>query len=574
MKSYVSLLVRNRKVHLVVFLTALIVAIFHTLHSQGISVDYKTFDPHANVPRYQTISEHIKNGFFVTDVRVQRCLRGFSCLLPESAPPSFWVKLPCKLNLYPHGFHLFNYYLYVEKTKGNEAQRFIMDVQFTATDKQPLSQHKKSKWLSHKISSKSYVWINYVENIDFAVDMVRDINVFYGKQDMIDAREHWKFSPQPLLLPLKQTIQPKLSMLMVAVNDEMAIFNKDQLFDNVFKKNEVITTVDPHFKILQISDMHIGQDSVMCIGDRCKFDVRTLKFINEVIEVEGDVSFVMFTGDMIDFTRVKHYELAVLKALAPVLKARIPFAFTFGDSEHEWSDPRTKINILNFIASLPGCYNKPVRDLDRRMHGLTNGNLKVYRLPAAGSKEEYDYSKLALEKPSAVLTYLDSEEMYVDETQSNYLYRILNRLSEVDLKLLFLHNPLPNFRPLGKFKLIGSYNEKHKLQTKLSQMFLGDVKECGYRAVCVGHEHENDLCIWDDSGNKLALLCYSGVAGESAVTRINKNFKRGLRVLDLNFERNEIFSWKRQMLANSKPETKDIQLVWNREDDEKVSKNG
>lgn len=563
-KSFVSVLVRNRKIHFLVFISAFFALAFHTLGRQGITVEYSTLDPHSGELTYDTVSQTIKNGLVVSDVKVQRCLRGFACSAPQDRLPSFWVKIPTKLNLYPLKAHPFNYYMYVEKTALNDSPRFVLDVQFTVKNAEPLTPEGEAKWMSHKIASNSYLWVKYLENMDFAAPVVRDVNVLFGKHDMIDARQHWKFSPAPVLLPLKQDIHPKISLLTVAVNDEMLIFNADQEFDSVLKKNEMIVTVDPKFKVLQISDMHVGQDSAKCVGDDCKFDMRTLNFIKEVISHENDVSFVMFTGDLIDFSRARHFESAILKALAPVLLARIPFVFTFGDSEHEWSNPQTKVNILNFVASLPGCYNKKPSRLNHRIHGLTNGNIKVYRVPPSGSAASFDYNKLKLEEPSAVLTYLDSEQMYVDETQSNYLYRLKNQMPAVDLKMLFFHNPLPNFRPVGKFKLIGSYNEKHKLHTLSSKEFLSDVKKCGYRAVCVGHEHENDSCIWDESDDQTALLCFSGVAGESADTRLDKNFERRLRVFDINFDKKEIVSWKRKSGDNK---VVDPQQIWKSKDD-------
>lgn len=569
-KSYLNLLVRNRKIHLLVFVVFLLSAAFHTMVRQGVTLDYSTYDPHSSELTYQSISETIHSTLLVTDVRIQRCVRGFSCSAPVNTEPGFWVKVPTKLNLYPTSIHLFNYYLYVEKTKGAEAKRYVVDIQFTSKNEPPSSK-VELKWLSHKVGSQSYIWIGYMETLDFEAPLIRDVNVLYGKHDMSDARDHWKFSPTPIQLPFQQSIHPMLSTLIVAVNEELAIFTADQEFDNYLKKNEVFVNVDPGFKIIQISDMHIGQDSALCeaedgktgpTGRNCKFDINTLRFLEDVLKNEEDIKLVIFTGDIIDYSRVKHFESAILKALAPVLRAKIPFIFTFGDSDHEWSKPQSKINILNFISSLPRCYNKRPGDLNHRLHGLTNGNLNVYQVPPLGGQETFDYKTMKLDQPSAVITYLDSEEMYVDETQSTYIYRLSQTMKDVNFKLLFFHNPLPNFRPSGRVKLIGGYNEKHRIHTKTSAQFLSDVKDCGYRAVSVGHEHENDNCLWDDKDNKEILLCYSSVAGESANTRIDPNFERRLRVFDIRFDAQEIYSWKRKKGADQKSVSFDSQLIF------------
>ncbi|KAM9915557.1 hypothetical protein OXX59_010514, partial [Metschnikowia pulcherrima] len=124
----------------------------------------------------------------------------------------------------------------------------------------------------------------------------------------------------------------------------------------------------------------------------------------------------------------------------------------------------SKVNMMNFIASLPGCYNNKVANLDHRLHGLSNGNLKIYNVQPTEEGEEFDLQKLPLKSADALVTYLDSEGRSVKESQANYVYRTNHKPSaDTEHKLLFLHYPLPNFRPQGTVKLIGNYNEKHPL---------------------------------------------------------------------------------------------------------------
>lgn len=122
---------------------------------------------------------------------------------------------------------------------------------------------------------------------------------------------------------------------------------------------------------------------------------------------------------------------------------------------------------------------------------------------------------------------------------------------------MFFHYPLPNFRPDKEFKLIGSYNEKHKLETPTDRKFLHDAIDCGYKAISVGHEHENDACIWKEEKNKNILLCYSGITGESGITRLDEQYKRRLRVFEIDFDKNQILSWKR-----TKEQSLDPQAIW------------
>jgi len=194
---------------------------------------------------------------------------------------------------------------------------------------------------------------------------------------------------------------------------------------------------------------------------------------------------------------------------------------------------------LQFLSSLPNCYNY-IPNQDNHIHGLTNYNLKLLR--------NLDSN------PSAVLTILDSENHKIDASQINSLYRLNRDLPQDIFKLLFFHYPLPNFRPTGKFKLIGSYNEKHLLNAKTSYSYRDDIVNCGYNVISVGHEHENDACVLSEKyqpETKESLnevwLCYSGVTGDSGVTKLNEAFDRKLRVFEIKFDNKRLISWKRNM---------------------------
>lgn len=555
-KSTLGSLVRNRKVLFLLFVGLFFTVSVHTLHGQGITVQYKEILPHNQVLTYAPISQTIADNYLVTDVQIRKCMKGFSCLAPKpSSSKSTWHKIDTKLNLHEISFSSYNYYMYVEKTHGPDASVFVTDVQFNPSDKAP---NDKNKWKKHKVTSNLYVWINYMEQPDFETPYIRDVNLLFGTHDMKDTREHWKFNPAPIALPMKQSVQPHASLLAISVNDEMPIINSATEFESILKKNSLITTREPKFKIAQLSDLHIGLDQGRCFGEECKFDSGTLDFISLALESEGDIKLVVITGDLIDIERVKHIDSAVLKALSPILALKIPFVFTFGDSDWDWNNYHTKINILNFVSSLPNCYNKDVSQADHRMHGLTNYNIKVYREPPASDDNKYDYNKLDLGNPDAIVTVLDSEFAEVDATQSNFMYRVTLHLSpDMNHRLLFFHYPLPNFRPDKQFKLIGSYNEKHKLETPTDRKFLIDAIDCGYKAISVGHEHENDACIWKTELNKDVLLCYSGIAGESGITKLEKDFSRRFRIFQIDFDNNNILSWKR-----TAKEPFDPQAIW------------
>lgn len=558
MNAKLHSLLRNRKIHYLLASVTLLVALFHTVGHNGISIDYVR---ETEVDQsYMSTMETVLSNRVVTDVQIRRCLRGFNCAGPNEEQPAFWTKIPTRLNLFPMQLRLFNYFMYVQRATGNDAERYVTNLVFTVTDKVPDSPVKNSKWIRRRVAPNSFLWINYLDTIDFDVPVVRDVNVLFGKQDMRDSRRYWKFEPASIPLPGRHSIQAKVSMLRIAVTEEINIIQKEQEFNSVMKKNGILLTDDSRFKIIQMSDLHIGQDTGVCY-DKCKFDVNTLRFMREAIKQEDKVGLIVITGDMIDYRRAVHFESVVLKALSPILETDIPFVFTFGDSDFDPRSYAQKISVLNFIASLPNCYNNRFVDLDHRLHGLSNGNLKIYRSPPLKEGEEFDVNKLLLEEPSGMVTYLDSENQRVKDSQVNYIYRINHGFStSLQQKLLFFHYPLPNFRPQGKIKLIGSYNEKHPLPSKTDLKFLQDMKATGYKAVAVGHEHENDACIWDENEGGKAILCYSGVTGESANTRIDQDYKRRLRVFQFDFQSNRILSWKRDLEKSIDP-----QEIWSAE---------
>lgn len=547
MKSNILSLLGNRKIQLLIAACFCLFLSFHTIKNSGVSL--QSSQNINEIQSYASISQIINDNYLVSDIQIRLCLRGLECQPPTpSSKNSKWQKIQTKLNLYPVGFSLYNYYLYIEKTPKNDVSNYLTEIKFTLTNESPFSENSS---VSHKVSSSLYIWINYTTEVNLQVPVIRDVTLLFGTHDMKDSRRHWRYYPEPINLPVKQSVLPHISVLAISVKDELTVFREEQEFETLYKKNSILVTVDSTFKVMQLSDLHMGQDMGRCHeGGECKFDLKTMQFIETAIKTEATVKLVVVTGDMIDFERTRHVESAVLKALSPILEAGVPFVFTFGDSDWDWDRYHTKVNMLNFVASLPKCYNRQYDELDHRLHGLTNENIRVFRLKLPDGQNTYDFNSLDLNKPDAIITVLDSEYAQVDATQSSYMYRISKSIPDsMEHRLLFFHYPLPNFRPDGPFKLIGSYNEKHKLVTDTDKQFLDDAVHCKYKAISVGHEHENDACIWKDVGDSTVLLCYSGIAGDSGAIKIDEHWKCRLRLFDINFDSNRILSWKR--LANN-----------------------
>ena len=98
--------------------------------------------------------------------------------------------------------------------------------------------------------------------------------------------------------------------------------------------------------------------------------------------------------------------------------------------------------------------------------------------------------------------------------------------------------------PKGKFKIVGSYNEKHELDRKTKLKFHDDIISCGYNVISVGHEHENDACLLSSSSSssnsdKSIWLCYNSITGDSGITKLDKQYVRKLRLFEIDFEKIE-----------------------------------
>lgn len=547
-------LIRNKKIRLTVFLGLFASALIFGFTKSGITI----YQDGEGFFQYQTIETIIRKQQVVVDVDIKRCVKGFSC--HESKVDNREAK-PRQINIFSSSYSLFNYYLYVTYSKKIGAPKVVVDIRTTSNKEEPQSDIPGSQW-THKSIGGVHLWINYLNSPEPSTPIIRDVDLFFGQQDLLDTRPYWGFSEDVIKLPVKQTMDPRLSLLKISPNQELELRpTKDS-----FSEDGIIITVNPKFKIVQLNDLHIAHDASICDGEHCKYDAKTLDFILETFEKEEDVQLVVITGDMIETSKIVHFESAVLKALSPILKAKIPFIFTFGNSDIRSISQETTINMLNFISSLPGCHNKQYANLDHRINGLTNGDVKIFYKPSKDLMEVKDKTisdQIELELPNALITYLDSKTTHIDETQSSFIYRTNAKLKgSVYHKLLFTHFPLPDFRPSGKFKLIGSYNEKHKLESLTDKAILADLKSNNYKVVGVGHEHENDACIWNEEDNKKILLCYGGVTGDSAETLLQKDFKRRLRVYELDFETERILSWKRDIDGVS-----DTQLIWSLEED-------
>ena len=482
-------------------------------------------------PTYDDSFRHV-----VEDVQVKSCLLNCNNVIPG------YTQIPIKpINSWRR------YFLQVKYLSPKEATRILTELSFSPLDEDDTDTlHAFESSTFTQVTLYKKYRINTADPVDENLRIVRQLDVLQGNDDFQDRRPFWESFQVPGMT--HQPIYPFISTLRISQKDSFTFTSELGEFYHL-KATGIINNKVEKFKILQLSDLHFGLDKGYCSnGQSCKSDLRTLKFLLHVLLKEKP-QVVVITGDLFDLHRIHYtdssqFKSVLLKGLQPILQLKVPFIFSFGESElynhhGQLAINEFKLSVINFLSTLPFCYNTPPLDLS--IYGKTNYNLRVVN-------QDTD--------EQAMITVLDSELDKITDSQINFVHR----LDAAKYKLLFFHFPIPQFRPIGKFKIVGSYNEKHPLITETNRKFQQDFVKCGYQVISVGHEHENDACLLSKSDdNKQLWLCYSGVSGDSGQTKLNQNFDRRVRLFEINWKEAKMLSWK---VRESDGKGFDYQLIY------------
>ncbi|KAI5964087.1 SIA1 [Candida pseudojiufengensis] len=485
----------------------------------------------------------LNNDQIISDIEIFKC-RKFSKNCDNEIPSNFRLIRPSlkyyesksNSNYYNKDFYKFDYYLGIEIKRIEDTNTILEDLSLT-----PKDGYEEVKLDEFIIYKKNYI-LDGKKQIPKDLSIIRSIDILFGSKELIDSRPNYT----TLHLIDSDKIHPIISFKKVTKDE---LIKQNELTKNLkeIKDNNQIITDKDKFKILQLSDLHFGQDLGRCTIEKnnkneppkCKSDLRTLKFISNILQKEKP-DLIIITGDLIDNNRIIDYKSILLKSLQPIIETNIKFLYTFGD---ENLSIESKQLILKFLSTLPNCLNTEIYESNNHhnhIHGLTNLNYQIYN-------ENF-------QNQISSITILDSQNHFIDDSQINYLYRINNNdQKDSTYKLLFFHHPIPQFRPEGTFKIIGSYNEKHNLDTKTNPKFHDDIINCKYNVVAVGHEHENDACILSEkekdhkSNQQQSIwLCYNSVTGDSGKTLIKENYIRKMRLFEIDYSQKRILSWKRK----------------------------
>lgn len=335
---------------------------------------------------------------------------------------------------------------------------------------------------------------------------------------------------------------------------------------NKVEKPKLSLRDNGQFKIVQLSDLHLSVGNGKCLDEfplteNCQAGPKTLKFVNEVLDIEKP-DLVVFTGDQIIGDQCKQDSAtAILKALAPVISRKFPYSICWGNHDDEGSMSRWELS--EFVSKLPySLFIVGSKDTPDNSFGVGN-----YLLEVLGPDN----------RPEIFLYFLDSHKYsinirkypgydWIKESQWEYMKHISkSKVSNIKpLSMAFFHIPLPEYlnfySKTGKRNpIIGNAKEGITAPNYNSGGALA-LRELGVSAVSVGHDHCNDYCLTNDfeDNNDNILLCYGGAVGEGGYAGYGGTERR-IRIFLLDVKEGTIKTWKR--LNSSPTNIFDIQVI-------------
>lgn len=231
------------------------------------------------------------------------------------------------------------------------------------------------------------------------------------------------------------------------------------------------------FRIMQITDTHY------VAGDaRSK---RALDNVTQMLEREKP-HLVIHTGDIIFG---KPAERGLDEIFAPVVERKIPFAVALGNHDEEFG--LSRLEVYNYIRTLPGCINTP----EKGIHGASNDLITIST--PAGKKE---WALFLLDTLNRCTDVDPKFYDYIHFDQIDWYRRESLRLRAENAgtplsALAFMHIPLyEHLQALAdpERRLVGNMREAACPSLINSGMFSQMQEMKDVKALFSGHEHDND----------------------------------------------------------------------------------
>lgn len=267
------------------------------------------------------------------------------------------------------------------------------------------------------------------------------------------------------------------------------------------------------FKIVQLADLHMGVGINKCEDEfpkheHCEADPKTIEFVKKVLELE-DPQLVVFTGDQIMGDRsIQDSETTLLKAIAPVVKRKIPWAMVWGNHDDEGSLTRWELSEL--ATNLPySLFQIGTKDTKNNLFGVGN-----YYIQAQANDSDdliatfyfLDSHKYSKTKISPGYDWIkESQWDYFEDLYNNKLKLSIQSSHKLHVSMAFFHIPLPEYlnldskrRPNEQNQIVGTFKEG-VTAPRYNSGGLNVLQKLGVSVTSCGHDHCNDYCLQDDS---------------------------------------------------------------------------
>ncbi|SCU83857.1 LAMI_0C05028g1_1 [Lachancea mirantina] len=432
-------------------------------------------------------------------------------------------------------------YLYYDTLTVEELDTYILSRQNTGTEIHVRAMREpRSIQLRTKIPQDGLLieFDNPFGGWDDGRDYVSDMDLLFG-DDCTDPREGWilhKGSP---------------------VTQKNGVFVSSKQFKSLLQIDTPQLTFGSSnkFKIVQLADLHLGVGSGVCrdefpVHETCYADPKTVEFIGKVLDFE-EPQLVVFTGDQImgELSR-EDSASALLKAVAPAIERRIPYAMVWGNHDDEGSMSRRELS--EYVSRLPySLFQMGPLDKNDKSFGMGNYKLSIKNQDGEDAAALYFLDSHKYSSNAKIYPGYD----WIKESQWIYMRDLAAKNSDNSKKLsmAFFHIPIPEYldmystRDEAENPLVGNFKEGITAP-KYNSGGLSFLHEMGVSAVSVGHDHCNDYCLLDDSiSSKLEdkiWLCYGGGAGEGGYAGYGGTERR-IRIFEIDNTKKEILTWKR-----------------------------
>ncbi|KAI5241616.1 Metallo-dependent phosphatase [Aureobasidium subglaciale] len=461
----------------------------------------------------------------------------FTCV-PD---PQTWHRIEKELYLYTSQQTAWLYVALANEDDFSAEDLFVADI---GVGEAPPNSSSSSQWESRP----GGIWVLRRKFSAKNDRPVTEVDVLFGP-DAVDPRPQWTLIGSSLQLDgQSMVLDVKLTVLFGRARP-------------ILGARAVLRVREDHrFKIVQISDTHMGtgvgvcKDAIDADGNNLPqsgADPLTVDFIAKILDLEKP-NLVILTGDQLHHD-TSDSQTALFKVVAPIIERSVPFAAVFGNHDSEGTAQMSILRTLPFNL----CESGP-----EDVEGIGNFRLEIL----APAPSNFSLSTLYLLDSHGQISSKIQNPDYdpIKQSQIDWFTRSAqgsrsmrerrDDVSHVHLSLAFQHIPLPEFAD-SRLRIRNGHRGEPSEEPSLNSHFYDALVKEGISAFGCGHDHVNDFCALLpqrtlQNGRNPAQpgpwLCYAGGGGFGGYCSYGTSrFHRRMRVWELDTSTGSLTTWKR-----------------------------